>query len=106
MFMQSPRVYVDRPAWKDGLDVYVRSGSAERGKTTFWYWNGSEWEGSLLSELEQAPRPSLTLPGNLGKQLLDELAGTLPADAGMAAHLKDTIWVRDRMITMVEKLTA
>lgn len=55
-------------------------------------------------ELEVVPSEARWFfPRDSLKLLVDAASERIPADAGMAGHLKDAIMVRDRLLTLVER---
>jgi hypothetical protein len=49
------------------------------------------------------PDPSLIIPGELLAKLVAEASDVLPPSAALQRHLSDTMTVRDRLLTLVEK---
>lgn len=54
---------------------------------------------------EQLPEPSLRLAPELVEPLVDALGKFAAPDKAMANHLQDTITVRDRLLSIVERTT-
>lgn len=74
------------------------------------YFKLSIVDGELFEELvEQRPGeaslpvPLMRLAVDLAADLGAALTGLLPPDQAQAAHLKDAIAVRDRLLTIVER---
>jgi len=52
------------------------------------------------------PDPSFEIPTPVAEALAPELLGVVPPNTSQARHLDDTIEVRDRLLTMIEREVA
>lgn len=63
-------------------------------------------DGSVRERLPagaKKPEPSFTFGDEVLRVLIAEASDVLPPDRAQAEHLKDTISVRDRLLSLVEK---
>jgi hypothetical protein len=98
------RVHVDQLWYRQGWGVWFYEPHRRTPSTSLHYrWDGVEWQAEELGEGVAAPDPSLFLPGDSLKLLVDAATEKLPADGAMASHLRDAQGTRDRLLAMIEK---
>lgn len=70
-----------------------------------WRWDHAfGWKYETLVAVNAVDiYPSLVLPDLMARVLIPELTGLMPPNESMHEHLKDTIQVRDRLLTLVER---
>jgi hypothetical protein len=93
-------VTVVRSPFRFGDDVWIWR--RENGGTQVLTADGGSWAWVHQGDAKQ-PDPSLRIPEGCREVLGAALLGTsMPTDS-MAAHLKDAVAVRDRLLILVER---
>ena len=92
-------VITQRRPWSRDIEVYI-STQTPTGRMC-WYPDGDVWQQIEVPAGEEAD-PSLVLPDQLAGALAEALLDYVGPSTAMENHLKDTIKVRDRLLTMAE----
>ena len=103
IYAEGAQVHVLRRWHNDTLAIYVhRRVEGETQVLTLLPPDQMEWRG--IAEGAEAGEPTLLLPAGLAGQIAAELMNVVPPNTEQALALKDARAVRDRLLTLVEKV--
>ncbi len=91
-----------RPGW-DLMDIWFVTYRPDRTGIVH-YFHGTVVTTTEFKEGDEMPEPSMTLSPRTLSNLVKEAKGSFPADEQMFNHLQDTRAVRDRLLTIVERI--
>ena len=97
------KVRIEQAWTRDAVKVWFYTPLANGTTRVHRLVGHDQWEDVLVEANGLLPDPSLVLPASALGALVAEAGDILPPSAATDRHLKDTIDVRDRLLSLVEK---
>lgn len=87
----------------DYVHLYIWDDDGHTGKALLVWEDAATPSRTPVPEGQRAPRPSLILPRDVWEAIKATVTRDLADRDALAEHLRDTINVRDRLLTIVER---
>ena len=100
--MYGYKVKVEKRWWDQTVAIWFYC-SNDGNITVLRRTKEGNWDREEVGRGELVAEPSLVLPADLFEQMIAAGSDFIPPSAATDRHLKDTIEVRDRLLTLVEK---